>query len=66
MAGSQPHLAVDDQRPGRSNDNRVEIELHELWNPFGDIGDRLEDHDEGLPVERWCAPVTVKKWSGSK
>jgi hypothetical protein len=66
MARSEPGLAVHDKRSRRTDDYRVEVELHELGNLIGDIGDRSKDHNERLPIERRCTPIPVQQWGGAE
>jgi hypothetical protein len=59
-------LAVDNERPGRADEDRVEVKFDQFGNLLGNVRDRLKDRYERAAIDSRCAPVAVKQWRGAQ
>jgi len=66
VLGGETDLAVEHERSGRADKDRVEVELDQFGNLLGDVRDRLKDRYECGTIDSRCPPVAVKQWRGAQ
>ena len=63
---TEAHLTVENEGPRGRQDNRVEVQLGELWNLIRDDPNQFDEAYERPPVDRVGTSVPAEQWGGAE